>query len=145
MFWLVGALGLFCLYKNGYWKKQRWAPQTAVWTASPGSLEEGKTQGSWQRLGSMFQVRDFFLFLAFWRWCTCLFNLNVLRCSLFNSVLYLFTLKTGVGGVGVVQLVGGFGGGVATDAPDEDSGNAAVTGRLYVWSAGIWPWTGKCF
>ena len=37
----------------------------------------------------------------------------------------------------MVQLVGGFGGGVATNAPDEDSGYAAVTGRLYVWSAGI--------
>ena len=38
----------------------------AVWTASPGSLEEGKTpQGSWQRLGSMFQVRDFFDFWHF--------------------------------------------------------------------------------
>ena len=41
----------------------------------------------------------------------------------------MFTLKTGVGEVGVVQLVGGFGGGVATDAPDEDFGYAAVTGR----------------
>ena len=86
-------------------------------------------QGSWQRLGSMFQVRDLLDVFDFEDGALA-----------FNSVLYLFTLKTGVGGVGVVQLVGGFGGGFAMDAPDEDSGYAAVTGWLYVLEATLWIW-----